>query len=254
MINASKSYETLKIQIQHSLDFALLCCYAVPALKGYIKAAEGGEVTKIPDPDYFKLTADNERLKEIAKSYRKILGRFLVLSSFSYFESYVDDIIEETLEFNGGIESFLESAKVKRSKVVNLDPDMEILVKKLREYKDNSKNEKYRTAVNILADKNYRFPSELFSVFGLMQIQEKCKNLKSADIPHILNSAFGIELTDNETQDFNNIRVKRNDIAHGNITEVDLSEAIKINRFLRKLAIKIDKYFLIHFFIIESFT
>ena len=108
MIDCSNAYKKLREQTQDSLDFILLCCHAVPALKGYIKAVKKGSADKLPDPDYFGGLADYERLMQSVPSYRKVLGRFLILSSFSYFEAYFSNVLKEIFEFHGGEAEFLQ--------------------------------------------------------------------------------------------------------------------------------------------------
>lgn len=254
MIKSSRSYHTLKEQIQLSLDFVLLCCHSVPALKGYIKAVEKGKAPKIPDPDFFKSATGHSRLKQIMPNYRKTMGRFLVLSSFSYFESYISDIIEESFFINGGSAEFLNASRNKRNDHFVDITSLNEKAKKLREKKDKSKSEKYRKTINELKRLNYRFPSELFAFYGLFQLQEKLGNMRAVDIPDIMENAFGVNITTDERGEFNRIRELRNNIAHGKIIEVDLSEAIQINDFLKKLAIKVDQHIIRNFFVIESAT
>lgn len=163
MIKSSKSYHTLKGQIQLSLDFVLLCCHSMPALKGYIKAVEKGSADKIPDPDLFKHIAEYDRLKQIIPNYRKTIGRFLVLSSFSYFEAYVSDVIDELFLINGGDEDFLNVVKDKRGDHFKVVASLNEKAKKLREKKDKSKTAKYRKIIDELTKSNYKFPSELLA-------------------------------------------------------------------------------------------
>lgn len=258
MIKSSKSYHTLKKQIQSSLDFVLLACHSIPALKGYMKAVEGGEVSKIPDPDIFKTTTEHSRLKEIIPTYKKTLGRFLVLSSFSYFESYTYDVIDELFLINGGINDFLNISKNKRDNFLKNIDELSEKAKKLRDTKDKSKSAKYKKIIDELEELDYKFPSDLLSFFGLHQLHEKVKNKKtrkSVNIFPLMKSAFGINISEDEEKEFEKIRELRNNIAHGKEDiEVDLSEAIRINNLLKDLAVKIDQHIVKNFFVIESAT
>ncbi|MEO0532473.1 MAG: HEPN domain-containing protein [Cyanobacteria bacterium P01_A01_bin.123] len=254
MIKSSKSYHTLKEQIQLSVDFVLLCCHSMPALKGYIKAVEKGGAEKIPNPDIFKNTAEYDRLKQIIPNYRKTIGRFLVLSSFSYFESYVSDVIDELFLINGGEAEFLKMVKDKRDDYFEVIASLNERAKKLREEKDKSKIEKYRKIIDELTRSNYKFPSELLAFYGIFQLQEKLINMRACDIPDIMENALGIKIEEDERTEFHRIRERRNGIAHGKITEVDLSEAIQINNFLKNFAKKVDQHIIRNFFVIESAT
>jgi hypothetical protein len=255
MIKSSKSYHTLKNQIQLSLDFVLLACHSIPALNGYMKAVEGGEVSKIPDPDIFKTPTEHSRLKEIIPTYKKTLGRFLVLSSFSYFESYTSDVIEELFLLNGGIDNLLEISKNKREDDFIKNALLNDKAKTLREPKDKSKSLKYKKIIDDLEDLDYKFPLYLLSYFGLCQLRDQPGSMKSKDIPDIMEKAFGVNITEDEKKFFADIRDLRNDIAHAKKgVEVDLRKAIKMNKFLRDFAIKIDQHLVKNFFVIESAT
>lgn len=253
MIKSSKSYHTLKEQIQLSLDFVLLCCHSIPALKGYIKAVERGSAPKIPDPDFFKKEAEHSRLKQIIPNYRKTIGRFLVLSSFSYFESYASDVIKELFSINSG-EEFLNILKDKRNEHFKIIASLNDKAKILREEKDKSKNLKYKKIIDELVELNYKFPSELLAFYGISQLQEKLGAMRAIDIPDMMENALGVEITTDERTEFNRIRDLRNNIAHGKIAKVELSEAIQINNFLKNFAVKIDQHIVKNFFVIESAT
>lgn len=226
----------------------------MPALKGYIKAVEKGSVDKIPDPDHFKDIADYDRLKQIIPNYKKTLGRFLVLSSFSYFESYISDVIDESFLINGGGENFLKAVENKRNNHFEIIASLNERTKKLREQKKKSKAAKYQNIIDELTEMNYKFPSDLLAFYGLFQVQEKAKNMRAVDIPDVMENAFGFKMEYLEKIELNRIRGIRNNIAHGQITEFNLSEAIQVNQFLRDLAIRIDQHMLRNFFVIESAT
>lgn len=79
----------------------------MPALNAYIKAVEKGSAQKIPNPDHFGQPGDHIRLKQIKESYKDSLGRFLLISTFSHFEAYIQDVVGEIFDFHGGIASLL---------------------------------------------------------------------------------------------------------------------------------------------------
>lgn len=252
MIENSESYKKLKAQIQDSIDFVLLSCHAVPALKGYMKAVDKGGAAKIPDPDIFACPADHSRLMEIAPRYRKMLGRFLILSSFSFFEAYITDVFTEIFDFQGEQDKFLERATLKRSQTISAaDANVEAMIKKLREKPKKGKQKKYTAAHEILSAKGYRFPTDLFATYGILRLQEQLKDLRAVQIPDIVQGALGLTMAQSDVEDFHRIRELRNNVAHGKVTEVDLSRAIDDNRLLRSLAVKIDAHVVKHFFVLE---
>jgi len=267
MIRISESRNALRKQMNDSFDFVVLCCHAVPALKRYMKAVETGSATKIPDPDYFKTIERFDRLKEVAPNYKKVLGKFLVLSSFSYFESYVSNVIRELFAFHGGKDKFLELSKKQRDSYISFNQAIEDQlaedIKKnpadiLRQYnnpetgKGKEKVDKYRKAINTLNFQGYKFPSNLFSALAIFNITDKANKFVAHEIPKLLEYGFGVDITEDEKTEFDKWRNLRNDVAHGKCEAFDLSEAIKMNRFFRELAKKVDKHLLKNFFVIES--
>jgi hypothetical protein len=253
LISNTKAYLTLKEQNQTLFDFSVLSCYSVPALKGYMKAVENNAVPKIPDADHFKGSPDFTQLRNYATSYKKTLGRLVFISSFSYFESYFKALIEEVLSFHGGHDRFLETA-LKRQSAHLAACDLPTVAKpasKLREYKKKHVVQGYQKHIKALEATDFRFPSELFATFGLMELINY-KDLKASQIPHVAKWCFGVPITPNEEVKFSKYRDDRNDIAHGDLIEVDFSVALKASGFLRDLSLKIDKHVVKHFFVIEN--
>jgi hypothetical protein len=266
----SQSYFTLKSQIQESLDFIILSSYAVPSLNYNMKAIEEGQsqLDKLPGPDHFKKNseyenADHKRLREIKTNYSKTLGKLLLISSFTYFESYISNVIEEFFTLNGGREKFKSSLKSKIDRQISCYEDTNNLVKKLKEPMKPSKVEKYKTAITELEQANYSFPSQLLCYFGLIELQGKFakdKNIKAGDILKILKDAFHMEITAEEESKFKKIQEKRNRVVHGNRVvhedkiKIELSEALQYNDFLKNFAQKVDQHLLQTFFILEFIT
>src|SRR5262245_8434896 len=120
MMNHTDAYGRFRVAIQSEFDAILLFSHAIPALKAYMKAVDAGEPGKIPDPDHFEKPQPHSRLKNIIPRYRKVLGRMLFLSSFSYFEAYFKDMIREVIAFHGGKEKWQHVAS-KRSMASMID-------------------------------------------------------------------------------------------------------------------------------------
>ncbi|CAH6923348.1 HEPN_RiboL-PSP domain-containing protein [Vibrio chagasii] len=258
MITNSKSFEVLKEQIQSTLDFSVLTCHAVPALKAYMKAVEGEYAEKLPDADYFKGNDNSfEQLRGFVPEYKKSLGKLVFISSFSYFEAYFKSLIAEVLKFHGGHETFLELSQEKQAihmRTVDQDEGIRKSANKLRDYRKSGKEQKYSKHTEELENTEFRFPSELFATFGLKELGTNYQDLKASQIPYIAKWCFGVSLTKEEEGTFSSYRELRNKAAHGKLTQLDLSEATEINQFLRNLAIKIDKHVVGHYFVIEKLT
>lgn len=242
----------MRKQIQQSVDFVYLCCHAVPSLKGYIKAVEKKAAVKIPDPDHFKSPGEHDRLLDIIPEYKKTLGKFFFLNSFSYFESYIKNVFEEIFTFHGGVENFLNLAKSKRNKtLLNLPVEQDNLARKLREEKAGPSAQKYQSINLKLENTSYSFPSDLFAFYGIHQLSQQINSIKASMIPDLVQNVIGVDLSDYEISTFHQFRDRRNKIAHGMSTEVDLAEAINANKFLRELAIKIDQAIIRFFLVVE---
>jgi len=230
----------------------------MPALNVCIKAVEKNQIPKLPDADYFRSKPDHDRLKLIKQRYKKVLGNSLTLSLFSYFESYIFELIKEILEFhkeNLG-ETFLDFLEKKREESFILEEfELEIQknIKKLRDKVKPQKKQSYSKAIKELSKTSYQFPSQLFAFFGVKEVERNIDNFKAKDIPMIIEVIFGLKLTEDEKFFFTKIRDKRNDIAHGSNTTIELREAIEYAKFLRELAGRIDKHICKYFFIIEGF-
>ncbi|WP_256844252.1 MULTISPECIES: HEPN domain-containing protein [unclassified Pantoea] len=253
MMTNSKAFEVLKGQTQSSLDFAVLCCNAVPALKGYIKALEAEKVKKLPNADYFKGDPNLEQLKSFSTSYKKNLGKLLFINTFSYFESYFKELISEIKDFHGGKDSFKDAAIKKRKQHILFSDRTETSAhaNKLREYKKGTHLSKYRKHISALEHTDFRFPSEMLSTFGLIELFGSYSDLKASQIPYVAEHAFGVEFSKNEIEEFSKLRDLRNKIAHGKVSQVEFKKAIEMNYFMRQLALKIDKHVVKHFLVIE---
>ena len=166
----SNAYKKLKKQIQEAVELIVLTAHAVPALKGYIKAVEKGGAEKIPDPDYFIKPDAHDRLLSLIPNYRKLLGKFILLSSFSFFEAYVIDVIIELLGFNNETK-FLANTLDKK--------DVESILKKLRENPKKGKLLKYEKLNKELVEAGYRFPSKYINEYGFKKLMNDAKNLRS---------------------------------------------------------------------------
>lgn len=255
MLTNTQSYLLLRAYIQESLDYAYLTCHAVPALNAYMKAVDEKAAPKIPDPDHFGKPGDFDRLREIRLTYKKSLGRFMVISAFSHFEAYVQDVVREIIDFHGGTAAFLVLAK-RRSGVLTRPQRIERFpeLKPLNEVRKMGKNGKYMKCVQALEGKGFIFPSQMASAYGIRKLAEAVsKNgFRAARISEIVFDALGLPHDQSMDENIARIREIRNDIAHGRRRKYDLKTSIDDLKLLRQYALAIDQHILTHYMIIEN--
>lgn len=100
--------------------------------------------------------------------------------------------------------------------------------RKLQEPSKLAKALKYRTHSAILVSQGYRFPSELLAPYGVKNLIRKAKpkGSKAYEIPELLRDALCFPLSTSEDVRLEDIREKRNDIAHGKGGPIALAEAL----------------------------
>ena len=257
MINCTIAYSRLKQQVQDLFDFAVAVCYAIPSLKYQIKnKTKGKTATPIIRPDFFvKDQSTPERIAELAHNYKAKLSSYILLSSFSFFEDYLIRVLNELVAFHGGSEVFIDLAEQRARKyVISLSPEAQKHKRTLQEPIKPSKIGKYQKNTNELLDLNYRFPTELLSAYGVRMLIQKVKNLKSKDIPELLQKGLHMELTNPRIEKFHAIRDMRNKIAHGEKVNLNLRQVMGMHKYLHELSKSIDKHLIEHFFVIEKFA
>jgi|SRR5690554_1289633 len=271
MIGSTNAFNRLKKEQQKLIDFSVLICYAVPNLKKSIKGFEESvpNYENLAKPEYFKEDTDVNRLKAVSRHYKENLGKYLLLSAFSFVEYYFRDVVDELIEFHGGKEKFISNTQNRHKESLKLENDeIENRKRKLREPLKGAKWEKYKKQISELENiPNYRHPSELLASFGLKYfIEIVCgSNFKSVMIPDILENAFGLDLSDkvNKHPDliekdlketFDYVRDLRNQIGHGNSSELGFNKAMDLIRYFRTLAVKIDSHLVKNFFVLERYN
>ncbi len=268
MICQTESHKRIKKEQQEIWDFAILICQSVPTLKKTIKGFEESIPNySIPKPDYFIESIDKDRLKSISNNYKSNLGKYIILSLFSFFESYFKSVMIELIDFHGGKDKLIENLKKKNSNYLNQDECKIKFKRKLQEPIKDQKFEKYKKYSNLLIKEPYfRFPSELFAFYGLQRFIDDIMsdNYRSQMIPHILQNVFLMNLSPrindfkeiesmDLAQTFDSVRKIRNKIAHGDKINISIKKVSAYSDFLREFAIRIDNHLLEHFFIIEKY-
>jgi len=109
-VRPTQAYTRFKGQSEGLLDFAVFVAYAVPALRADIDSVKSGLKTALPKPDFFH-KSNRSKADDLLKTeaiYEQRLASYLLLAQFSFFESFVFDIISEMIDFHGGAKLFVE--------------------------------------------------------------------------------------------------------------------------------------------------
>jgi hypothetical protein len=256
-VRPTGSYTKFKGQSVALFDFAVLVSYAVPALRVELAVVKSGASSSLGKPDFFykssRTTVDD--LLTTEATYEKRLAAYLLLTHFSFFESFVFDIINEMMDFQGGAEAFASRNERRAKQFIGPHPAyIAKLKRKLQDSEKASWRDRYRTYARKLADEGFRFPGELFGPYGLKSFVVKVKKMKAHEIPSVLVDALRVDLSEAEIEEYHNIREIRNAIAHGDAPIVSMKDAVGMNKSLRELAIKISDHFTENFFVIEKYA
>lgn len=254
MLHHTNAYVILRKHSQQMLDFAVLVCTAAPQLKHAFQA-------QVSDPTVFIATNASFPPSEVPyatekrtlNGYTTVLGANLLLSIFSYFETYFFSSFDEIIEFHGG-QKGIESAIRRQLKERQHEPAVTAALNGLRTpYKPN-RADRYRNHSSVLKGETITWPSQRFMLYGLKQALGQRKRWKSVDIPDLARDLFGVPITEQESTRFHAIRDERNRIAHGKNLSYDLRKAVDASYFLRNLAVNIDEHILRNFLILERYA
>lgn len=253
MFTNTTAYARLKAQAQENIDFALLVCHAVPALNAYMKAVDSKAAAKLPEPDFFGPLQTHTRLRKLKTSYRKMLGKTLLLSSFSHFEYYIKDAVQEILDYHGGKDHLVELLRVRNLESINSsEPEIEKLRAVLNKPRRSRNRQRQIQAQTRLAELGFRFPSDLLAGYGARRIAVALGDLRAADISAFLEEGLLFQMTEVQKETFGRLRVLRNGIAHGDNVVIELTEAVDASNFFRELAKVIDVHLVRNFLVIED--
>jgi len=251
-----QAYLRFKVQSEHLVDFAVLVSYAVPELVNELKAPtpRPGAVRR-SDFYHQSNTCNPTELITTASIYEQELASYVLLSNFSFFEAFVVGVVEELIEFHGGADTFRSRGAKRLHERLTIDhKSLQGTIVKLREPEKANARDRYRTASQQLATKNFRFPGELLASYGIRSLIEDIDKLKAFQIPDLLRSAFGVPLAEDDVKEFHRVRGKRNKVAHGNAGALNMRKATEMSLFLRRLAVMTAEHLGAHFFVIEKFA
>lgn len=261
MITHTNAFKRLKDETQDIFDFAILTAYAVPFVKHKLKEAEkeytgaayNSELMAFR-PDGFRHNTTVGKIRDSATRYKAEIAKSIRLSSFSYFEAYVGNVIREAVAFhdpNGDLVSLPVSQDLRA-----LSPEDAKFRHQLRDIPKKMKLQKYEKRFKQLMPTGVRFPHHALIRAGIRRLQGYAGSYRAADIPDLLFDALGFEISSTDRQNLHDIRNARNRIAHGRAEPHDkiLSTAIRANYNLRELALKIDDHVLSYWMLADPVT
>ena len=249
--NAFANYRALS---QGHLDFVVVVCHAVPALQADLTST--GHALSSP-PDYFKPDT-KVRLSQFAPRYQDELARAVLISVFSYFESYVKNALREIADFQGGAQTFLSLAKSGTAKYMKpLAAVLDSSKAKLQTRAKPGREQRYRKHSKLLEAGGYRFPTELLAHYGAVNLLEKTdekRGMRAWEIPDVLRDCLCFPITASDRKTFDSIRTLRNEIAHGNAPAITLRSSLKASKDLHSLGARIDRHIIDHFLVLQAFV
>lgn len=255
--NRLKSYLTFRFQSQSLIRFAVLVSYSVPALRDEIAAAAASARPWTRKVDFFHKSDQSTPtvLLQTEKTYEQLLATYLLIAQFSFFEAYISDSIQELIDFQGGEKDLLERT-ARRSKrfLAPVDQKLAKDKRKLQTTEKPNATNAYWTSARTLSAKGFRFPGELFSLYGLKTLILKLKKLKAHEIPSILVDALQLDLSVGEVERLEEIRGIRNGIAHGSPPQLTMRDVVGMNVFLRDIAVKLADHLSEHYLVIEKYA
>jgi hypothetical protein len=176
----------------------------------------------------------------------------MLISTFSHFEAYVQDVVGEIFDFHGGITALHALAK-RRSRVESRSARLAKFpeIKPLSESRKPGKQGKYRKSIEKLELKGFVFPSHMASAYGIKKLAEAISK-RASRICEIVFDGLGMPYDAEMEESISRIREIRNDIAHGRRREYHLSKSIDDLKLMRRYALTIDQHIIEYFLLIEE--
>jgi hypothetical protein len=254
VIGHTKAFATYRLLSQAHLNFVVLVCYAVPALRTDLALSTASLSNP---PDHFKAATNSKAdIATYLGAYQEELARSTLITVFSYFESYIKDALVEIVEFHGGKDKFAKLSARRASKFIDAsDSDIRLNKRKLQDNPASSKLAKYQKYGKLLDSKGFKFPTELFAHFGVSQLLaklDKTQGVQAWEIPSLLEKCLLFPITIAENDQFEKIRSLRNKIAHGKVPTIVLNNSLKYASMLHTLAAKVDRHITEHFLLIQA--
>lgn len=254
MLTHTKAYVIWRSHSQQILDFAVMVCTAAPQLMHALSAHAADPTSFVAinvgfPPSIVPYSTERRALA----TYSGVLGATVLLSVFSYFETYFFSAVDELLEFHGG-EAGLEKVISAQLLKPTLTPKSKIALDRLRTRHKGHAIDRYRKASAALRSEKIVWPSHRLMLYGLKQALAQKKRWKSADIPDLMRELLTMKISSGEQDRFHAFRTDRNTIAHGRSLNYDLQKAVGASNFFREVAAKVDAHIVENFMVIEQYA
>ncbi|WP_313737116.1 HEPN domain-containing protein [Sphingobium yanoikuyae] len=249
----TQAYIVWRSHSQKMLDFAVLVTTAAPqlnhALQGHVQNSSTFLAT---NPAFRPSNEPYATERRALPEHQKVLGATLVLSIFSYFETYFFSVIDEIISFHGGCEEYVPiiASQLRAADAKPAPAGLRFLQKLFK----SSRADRYRKYSSAVSKEAFMWPSHRFMLFGFKQAVKQRKRWRSADIPDLMSDLLGMEISANDRDKFHSVRDSRNKIAHGKSLAFDLQKAIGISNFFLDLSRRVEGHVTSRFMIIEKYA
>lgn len=247
------AYVVWRSHSQQMLDFAVLVTTAAPQLDHALRGRGRDPATFVATNPVFR--PSNEPYSTETRAlpvHQQVLGATLVLSTFSYFETYFFAVLDEIVAFHGGSEK-MEPLIRAQLQAADQRP-LPAALKYLRKIFKPTAADRYRKYSAAVAEHDVMWPSQRFMLYGFKQAVQQRKRWRSADIPELVTDLLGMPLSDEERDRFHEIRTSRNKVAHGKSLSFDLKKAISASTFFLDFSRRIEDHVVARFMIIERYA
>ena len=135
----------------------------MPVLRAEIQKVKVGAQAALPRPDFFhksnRSTPDD--LLNTEAHYEQHLASYVLLTHFSFFESFVEDLIKEMIAFHGGESEFISRIENRVGRFLTRQaPDKTKLKRKLQDSDKPEWRDRYRKFSQQLDEGGFRFPGD----------------------------------------------------------------------------------------------
>jgi hypothetical protein len=254
MLAHTKAYLIWRKHSQQMLDFAVLVCTAAPQLEYALRQHESDPAVFLAkNPAFRPSEVPYSTEKRALPSHTDVLGATLLLSIFSYFETYFFSVIDEIIDFHGG-EAGIKDAITRQLQTQSRLPSTNTALKFLRtEFKPNH-SDRYRKYSSVVRDEEVIWPSQRLMLFGLREVIRQRRRWRSADIPDLARDLLTLDVSQAERDTFHNVKDRRNSIAHGKALKFDLKKALDTSNFFLRFSRKLEDHVVENFMIIERYV
>jgi hypothetical protein len=261
MVPNTKSYKNFKKQSERLTNLAVLFSHAVPVLSRVLASTDASALVPLKPADNFPHDkATGPMLLIWSSGYSQDLAHTIVLNVFSYFEAYIRGALKEIYDRQGGHGDFLDLAQKRITRHWNSAPaEIAEARRMLLAADDKAKAGKLKKYTKVLVDAGFAFPPDLLAVYGARQLAKKIEPkgrnaFKAFEIPELLEESILFKVGEKERVMYEELRLLRNDIAHGSNPNLSIHSAIKKTAKLRTWAARIDEHVGKHFLVLAKYA